>query len=80
MTPLSKLWDLRDNVKYWNDRFETSHSSNAREIMVKLNLAKERLKSHKLTHFPDLLKQPKREYIEYEMIADKFEVFENINN
>jgi len=80
MTPLSKLWDLRDDVKYWNDRFETSHSSNAREIMVKLNLAKERLKAHKLTHFPDLLKQNKVEYIPYEMLADKFEVFENLNN
>lgn len=80
MTPLQQLWNLRDDVKYWNDRFETSHSSNAREIMAKLNLAKERLKAHKLTHFPDLLKQPKIEYIPYDMLADKFEVFENLNN
>lgn len=79
MTPLSKLWDLRDNVQYWEYLFERSNPHNARDIMSKLNVAKEHLKNHKLKHFPELLVQPKRECIDYEMLADKFEVFENTN-
>jgi hypothetical protein len=77
MTPLNKLWDLREEVKFWNYKFDTSYTNNAREILVKLNIAKEELKNHKLKYFPELLDQPKRDYIPYEMIADKFEVFEN---
>jgi hypothetical protein len=80
MTPLNKLWDLREEVKFWNYKFDTSYTNNAREILVKLNIAKEELKNHKLKYFPELLDQPKREYIPYEMIADKFEVFENHSN
>lgn len=80
MTPLNKLWDLRENVKFWEYKFETSNPHNAREIMEKLNIAKEHLKNHKRKHFPELLVQPKREYIPYEMLADKFEEFENLNN
>jgi hypothetical protein len=48
--------------------------------MEKLNIAKEHLKNHKRKYFPELLDQPKREYIPYEMLADKFEEFENLNN
>jgi len=80
MTPLSRLWDLREEVKFWNYKFDTSYTNNAREILVKLNIAKEELKNHKLKYFPELLDQPKRDYIPYEMIADKFEVFENYSN
>ncbi len=80
MTPLKKLWDLRDDVKYWDNRFESSNPSDAREIMSKLNKAKDELKSHKLKYFPELLQQPIREYIAYEMLADKFEVYENLND
>jgi hypothetical protein len=77
MTPLNKLWDLREEVKFWNYKFDTSYTNNARDILNKLNAAKEELKNHKQKYFPELLEQPKREYIPYEMIADKFEVFEN---
>jgi hypothetical protein len=80
MTPLNKLWDLRENVKFWQYKFDTSYPHNARETMEKLNIAKEHLKNHKRIHFPELLEQPKREYIPYEMLADKFEEFENLNN
>jgi len=80
MTPLNKLWDLREEVKFWNYKFDTSYTNNAREILVKLNIAKEELKNHKLKYFPELLEQPKRDYIPYEMLTDKFEVFENYLN
>jgi hypothetical protein len=80
MTPLNKLWDLREEVKFWNYKFDTSYTDNAKEILVKLNIAKEELKNHKLKYFPELLDQPKRDYIPYEMLADKFEVFENFLN
>jgi hypothetical protein len=80
MTPLNKLWDLREEVKFWNYKFDTSYTNNAREILVKLNIAKEELKNHKLKYFPELLDQPKRDYIPYEMLSDKFEVFENYLN
>ena len=80
MTPLNKLWDLREEVKFWNYKFDSSYTNNAKEILVKLNAAKEELKNHKLKYFPELLDQPKREYIPYEMIADKSEVFENYLN
>ncbi len=80
MTPLNKLWDLREEVKFWNYKFDTSYTHNAKEILVKLNIAKEELKNHKLKYFPELLDQPKRNYIPYEMLSDKFEVFENYLN
>jgi hypothetical protein len=80
MTPLNKLWDLREEVKFWNYKFDTSYTNNAKEILVKLNAAKEELKNHKLKYFPELLDQPKRDYIPYEMLTDKFEVFENYLN
>jgi len=80
MTPLNKLWDLREEVKFWNYKFDTSYTHNAKEILVKLNIAKEELKNHKLKYFPELLEQPVSEYIPYEMIADKTEVFENYLN
>jgi hypothetical protein len=80
MTPLNKLWDLREEVKFWNYKFDTSYTHNAKEILVKLNIAKEELKNHKLKYFPELLEQPKRDYIPYEMLTDKFEVFENYLN
>jgi len=80
MTPLNKLWDLREEVKFWNYKFDTSYTHNAKEILVKLNAAKEELKNHKLKYFPELLDQPKRDYIPYKMLADKFEVFENYLN
>ena len=80
MTPLNKLWDLREEVKFWNYKFDTSYANNARDILNKLNAAKEELKNHKLKYFPELLNQPKRDYIPYKMIADKFEVFENYLN
>jgi len=80
MTPLQKLWDLRENVKFWEYKFETSNPHNAREIMEKLNIAKEHLKNHKRKHFPELLVQPKRETIPYVRLADLTEEFENFNN
>jgi hypothetical protein len=80
MTPLNKLWDLREEVKFWNYKFDTSYTNNARDILNKLNAAKEELKNHKLKYFPELLDQPKRNYIPYEMLTDKFEVFENYLN
>ena len=80
MTPLNKLWDLREEVKFWNYKFDTSYTHNAKEILVKLNIAKEELKNHKLKYFPEFLEQPKRDYIPYEMLTDKFEVFENYLN
>jgi len=80
MTPLNKLWDLREEVKFWNYKFDTSYTHNAKEILVKLNIAKEELKNHKLKYFPELLEQPKRDYIPFEMLTDKFEVFENYLN
>lgn len=79
MTPLNKLWDLRENVKFWQYKFDTSYPHNAREIMEKLNIAKEHLKNHKRKHFPELLEQPKRETIRYVMLADLTEEFENLN-
>jgi hypothetical protein len=80
MTPLNKLWDLREEVKFWNYKVETSHPQNASEMIDKLNAAKYKLKLHKQLHFPELLDQPKRNYIPYQMLADKFEVFENYLN
>jgi hypothetical protein len=80
MTPLNKLWDLREEVKFWNYKFDTSYTNNAKDILNKLNAAKEELKNHKLKYFPELLDQPKRNYIPYEMLTDKFEVFENYLN
>jgi len=80
MTPLSKLWDLREEVKFWNYKVDTSYPQNAREMMDRLNAAKDELKRHKLRYFPELLDQPKRNYIPYQMLADKFEVFENYLN
>ncbi len=50
------------------------------DLEDKLNKAKEELKNHKLKYFPELLDQPKRNYIPYEMLSDKFEVFENYLN
>jgi len=38
MTPLNKLWDLRENVKFWQYKFDTSYPHNARETMEKLTL------------------------------------------
>ena len=49
-------------------------------LIDKLNAAKYKLKLHKQLHFPELLNQPKRDYIPYQMLADKFEVFENYLN
>jgi hypothetical protein len=49
-------------------------------MIHQLNLAKYKLKLHKQKHFPELLEQPKRDYIPYQMLADKFEVFENYLN
>jgi hypothetical protein len=80
MTPLSRLWDLREEVKFWNYKVETSYPKNASEMIDKLNAAKYKLKLHKQLHFPELLDQPKRNYIPYQMLADKFEVFENYLN
>ena len=80
MTPLNKLWDLREEVKFWNYKVETSYPQNAAEMIYKLDAAKYKLKLHKQKHFPELLEQPVREYISYEMIADKSEVFENYSN
>ena len=80
MTPLSKLWDLREEVKFWNYKVETSYPQNASEMINKLNAAKYKLKLHKQLHFPELLDQPKRDYIPYQMLSDKFEVFENYLN
>ena len=80
MTPINKLWDLRENVKFWNYKVDTSYQHNAKEMMDKLNAAKDELKRHKLRYFPELLDQPKRNYIPYKMLADKFEVFENYLN
>ena len=80
MTPINKLWDLREVVKYWNYKVDTSYPHNAREMMDKLNAAKDELKRHKQRYFPELLDQPKRNYIPYQMLADKFEVFENYLN
>ena len=80
MTPINKLWDLRENVKFWNYKVDTSYPHNAKEMMDKLNAAKDKLKLHKQKHFPELLEQPKRDYIPYQMLADKFEVFENYLN
>ena len=80
MTPLNKLWDLRENVKFWNYKVDTSYPQNAREMMDRLNAAKDELKRHKLRYLPELLDQPKRNYVPYQMLADKFEVFENYLN
>jgi hypothetical protein len=80
MTPLNKLWDLRENVKFWNYKVDTSYPQNAREMIDRLNAAKDELKRHKQRYFPELLDQPKRNYIPYQMLADKFEVFENYLN
>ena len=77
MTPLSKLWDLREEVKFWNYKVDTSYPQNAAEMIYKLNAAKYRLKLHKQLHFPELLDQPKRNYIPSKMLADEFEVLEN---
>jgi hypothetical protein len=49
-------------------------------MLDKLTIAKQHLKNHKLKYFPELLDQPKRDYIPYKMLADKFEVFENYLN
>ena len=80
MTPLNKLWDLRENVKFWNYKVDTSYPQNAREMIDRLNAAKDELKRHKQRYFPELLDQPKRNYVPYQMLADKFEVFENYLN
>jgi hypothetical protein len=80
MTPLNKLWDLREAVKFWNYKVDTSYPQNASEMINQLNAAKYKLKLHKQLHFPELLDQPKRDYIPYQMLADKFEVFENYLN
>jgi hypothetical protein len=80
MTPINKLWDLRENVKFWQYKFDTSYPHNAKEMLDKLTIAKQHLKNHKLKYFPELLDQPKRDYIPYKMLADKFEVFENYLN
>jgi len=80
MTPINKLWDLRENVKFWQYKFDTSYPHNAKEMLDKLTIAKQHLKNHKLKYFPELLDQPKKDYIPYKMLADKFEVFENYLN
>lgn len=80
MTPLNKLWDLREEVKFWNYKVETSYPQNAAEMIYKLDAAKYKLKLHKQKYFPELLDQPKRDYVPYQMLADKFEVFENYLN
>ena len=36
MTPLSKLWDLREEVKFWDYKVETSYPQNASEMIDKL--------------------------------------------
>ena len=79
MTPLSRLWDLREEVKFWNYKVETSYPQNAAEMIYKLYAAKYKLKLHKQLHFPELLEQPKRETIPYVMLADLTEEFENLN-
>ena len=80
MTPLTRLWDLREEVKFWNYKVDTSYPQNASEMIDKLNAAKYKLKLHKQLHFPELLIQPKRNYIPYQMLTDKSEVFENYLN
>jgi hypothetical protein len=80
MTPINKLLDLRENVKFWQYKFDTSYPHNAKEMLDKLNIAKQHLKNHKQKYFPELLDQPKRDYVPYQMLADKFEVFENYLN
>ncbi len=59
------------------NKVDTSYPQNAREMIDRLNAAKDELKRHKQRYFPELLDQPKRNYIPYQMLADKFEVFEN---
>ena len=59
MTLINKLWDLREAVKFWNYKVETSYPQNASEMIHQLNLAKYKLKLHKQKHFPELLEQPK---------------------
>ena len=37
MTPLKRLWDLREEVKFWNYKVETSYPQNASEMIHQLN-------------------------------------------
>ncbi len=37
MTPLTRLWDLREAVKFWNYKVETSYPQNASEMIHQLN-------------------------------------------
>ena len=54
-----KLENLRDNVNYWQYRFDRSSPSEARVMLNNLNKAKETLKEYKQEHLPHLLEQPK---------------------
>ena len=65
-----------DEIEFSNEIFKNIYY----EMIHQLNLAKYKLKLHKQKHFPELLEQPKRDYIPYQMLADKFEVFENYLN
>jgi hypothetical protein len=80
MNLIYKLESLRANVWYWQGLYDKSDSANARKLQDKLNSAKELLKAFKRDNMPHLLEQPKRDYVPYQMLADKFEVFENYLN
>lgn len=54
-----KLENLRDNVSYWQYRFDRSSPSEARVMLNHLNKAKQALKEYKQEHLPHLLEQPK---------------------
>lgn len=81
MTPLKRLWELREEVKFWNYKVETSYPQNAAEMIYKLNAAKYKLKLHKQLHFPELLDQPKHNFkpIPFVPMDTWCEEFENFN-
>ena len=54
-----KLENLRDNVRYWQYRFDKSDKTDARAMLSNLNKAKETLKAYKQEYLPHLLEQPK---------------------
>ena len=53
-----QLDNLRDNVKYWEYRFNRCSPHEARHLQKMVNKAKEQLKAFKQKYYPSLLVPP----------------------
>ena len=75
------LEGLRENIKYWQYKFDTCAPSEARQMQQKVKEAKEALKDYKKHFMPHLLIQPTQPQRQVSIrMSDWSEQFEEYSN